>query len=88
MTKQELFLWGVQTVILSNNTNVIRQDLDGKRAHIYSATGVYSVVQDAIYASERIPDSMTAEEAVHDFCFFILENLRDKAECPYWFIRY
>ncbi|MBA0204124.1 hypothetical protein [Pectobacterium aroidearum] len=88
MTKQELFLWGVQTVVLSNNTNMVRQDPGGKQAHIYSATGVYSVVQDAIYASERIPESMTVEEAIHDFCFFTLENLRDGAECPDWFTRY
>lgn len=88
MTKQEIFLWGVQTVVLSNNTNMIRQDVEGVRSHVYSATGVYGVVQDAIYASERIPDSMTAEEAIHDFCFFMLENLRGKSKCPAWFTRH
>ncbi|MNG76320.1 hypothetical protein D3C79_348450 [compost metagenome] len=87
MTKQELFLWGVQTVILSNNTNVIRNDTEGKLAHIYSATGVYGLVQDAIFASERIPDDLTAEDAIHDFCFFMLENLRKERQCPHWFSR-
>ncbi|WP_105647723.1 hypothetical protein [Cronobacter dublinensis] len=87
MTKQELFLWGVQTVILSNNANVIRNDPEGKLAHIYSATGIFSVVQDAIYASERIPAEMNAEEAIKDFCFFMLENLRDDKKCPAWFQR-
>lgn len=88
MTKQELFLWGVQTVILSNNTNVIRQDPDGKLAHIYSATGVYSIIQDAIYASERIPENMNAETAIHDFCFYMLENCREDKKCPDWFTRH
>ncbi|WPU24500.1 hypothetical protein RI049_07040 [Cedecea neteri] len=88
MTKQELFLWGVQTVILSNNSNVIRNDNEGQKSHIYSATGVYGTVQDAIYASGRIPESMSAEEAVHDFCFYMLENLREEKKCPNWFARY
>lgn len=87
MTKQELFLWGVQTVILSNNTNVIRQDPEGKLAHIYSATGVFNMVQDAIYASERIPDGLAIEMAIDQFCFFILQNLRGDLDCPEWFRR-
>ncbi|MEX0352002.1 hypothetical protein CRONO_01900 [Cronobacter sakazakii] len=88
MTKQELFLWGVQTIVLSNNTNVIRQDPNGKLAHIYSATGVFSVVQDAIYASERIPAELSVTEAIDQFCFYMLENLREDLECPQWFRRY
>ncbi|EKC7002260.1 hypothetical protein RA241_000773 [Cronobacter sakazakii] len=88
MTKQELFLWGVQTIVLSNNTNVIRQDPNGKLAHIYSATGVFSVVQDAIYASERIPAELSVTEAINQFCFYMLENLREDLECPQWFRRY
>lgn len=88
MDKQQLFLWGVQTVILSNNTNIIRQDPDGKLAHIYSATGVFLTIQDAIYASERIPDDLSVEKAIDDFCFYMLENLREDIECPHWFRRY
>lgn len=88
MTKQELFLWGVQTIVLSNNTNVIRRDAEGKLAHIYSATGVFGIVQDAIYASERIPEELTAEDAIHQFCFYMLENLRGDTSCPVWFQRY
>lgn len=87
MTKQELFLWGVQTVILSNNGNVMKQDPEGRKAHIYSATGIYSIVQDAIYASDKIPEKMSAEEAIHDFCFYMLENLRGDNKCPHWFTR-
>lgn len=87
MTKQEIFLWGVQTVILSNNMNVIRNDSKGEKAHIYSAIGIYGTVHDAIYASERIPKNMTAEEAIHEFSFFILENLREDKKCPSWFAR-
>lgn len=71
MTKQEAFLWGVQTIVLSNNANMIRHDVEGKKNHIYSATGVFGVVQDAIYASERIPEHLSADEAIHDFCFFM-----------------
>lgn len=69
-------------MVLSNYTNMVRQDPSGKRSHIYSATGVYSVVQDAIYASERIPESMTAEVAIHDFCFLFLKTWEMELSAP------
>ncbi|HEN3622660.1 TPA: hypothetical protein U5E34_003536 [Yersinia enterocolitica] len=87
MTKQQIFLWGVQTVILSNSMNIIREDSKGEKSHIYSASGTYGTVQDAIYASERIPENMSAEDAIHEFSFFILENLREDKKCPSWFAR-
>ncbi|WP_405423505.1 hypothetical protein [Pantoea stewartii] len=88
MTKQELFLWGVQTLLISNNGNVSKSDLNGEKRHIYSATGNYSIVQDAIYASQRIPAELTAEDAINDFCFYMFENLREEnAICPHWFTR-
>jgi hypothetical protein len=88
MDKKQLFLWGVQTIVLSNNTNIIRDDPNGALTHIYSATGVFGIVQDAIYASERIPDDLGVEEAIHQFCFYSLENLRGNKKCPYWFCRH
>lgn len=95
MTKQEQFLWIVQTTVLANGSNLSSQPkLAAKYRHVYSASGVLGLAGDAIDASERIPDEMTAFEAANEFCSYMLQNLREaeaKAEnvlqVPYWFAR-
>jgi len=61
---------------------------------VFSATGVLGPLDDAVFASERIPDTMTAHEAAHEFCHSMFENLRkanerdgNKIGVPYWFAR-
>ena len=81
MSKQEQFLWVVQTMVLANAVNL---SSDPERAAKYktqiSATGVYMIMDDAINTSEHIPDDLSATEAAHEFCTFRLQNLRDIEE--------
>lgn len=51
-------------------------------------------MDEAVRASERIPDDLTASEAANEFCSFMFRNLRDAEEAagkpmnvPYWFAR-
>lgn len=96
MTKQEEFLWIVQTTILANGINLAASpDTRKTYQHIFSATGVLATADEATRASTLIPDSMTAFGAAHEFCNYVLENLRtaeQKAtgkdcEVPGWFAR-
>jgi hypothetical protein len=88
MTKQEKFLWIVQTCLLSNAINLSASDKGDEFRHEISATGQYGNAQDAIFASERIPEGLSAEDAAYEFVFFICSNLRgETAQCPAWFTR-
>jgi hypothetical protein len=89
MTKQEQFLWAVQTVILANAVNVASQpEFATKYRHVISATGVLGDVDESLYASERIPETLTAYQAAFEFCTFKLNNLRDeRTQVPSWFSR-
>jgi hypothetical protein len=81
MTKQEQFLWIVQTMVLANAVNMASrpESAEEYRTEI-SASGVFITMDDAVYASERIPEHMTAAEAAHEFCSFSLKNLSDEEE--------
>jgi hypothetical protein len=92
MTKQEQFLYIVQTAILANGINLTSDpDSTDKYRHDYSAAGVLGMMHDVIWASERIPNDMTAAEAAHESCGFMLSNLRNSgetpAQLPMWFAR-
>jgi len=95
MTKQEQFLWVVQTMCLANAINLASRP---ERAEEYrteiSASGSFITMDEAVRASERIPDDLTASEAANEFCSFMFRNLRDAEEAagkpmnvPYWFAR-
>jgi hypothetical protein len=90
MTRQEQFLLVVQTAILTNSIHLATDAAERVSSKAtYSATGVLSVMDEAIRASERIPFDKTPFQAAHEFCFFMLENLREPgAVCPEWFARY
>jgi hypothetical protein len=91
VTKQEQFLYIVQTALLANGIHLATEPtIDRATAkHNYSATGVLIVMDDALYASERMPEDKTAFEAAHDFCYFAFENLRSPEQsCPEWFARH
>jgi hypothetical protein len=97
MTKQEQFLWIVQTMVLANAINLtsVPGRADEYRTEI-SASGVFITMDEAVRASGMIPDSLSATEAANEFCSFMLKNLRDNQEraeevsmrVPSWFARY
>ena len=96
MIKEDQFLFIVQTIILTNGINLSSQaEYAAKYRHVYSATGVLGLMNDAIYASKRIPEKMSAFEAADEFCGFMLDNLRQSEETakheqmrvPSWFAR-
>jgi hypothetical protein len=86
MTKQEQFLWAVQTLVLTNSINVTSHpSFDDSKRHIVSFTGVSNSVRAALAASEKIPENLTAFEAALEFCGWMLENLRDDSKkMPGW----
>lgn len=86
MTKQEQFLWAVQTLVLTNSINVTSQPtFDESKRHIVSFTGVSNAVRAALAASEKLPESLTPFEAALEFCGWMLENLRDDSKTmPGW----
>ena len=93
MNKADHFLWIVQTVILANAVNLASQPVRAKvfRDEI-SASGVFIAMDEAVRASQMIPDGITAAEAANQFCTYILRNLRQpeerasgiKATVPAW----
>lgn len=89
MTKQEQFLWAVQTIMLSNAINLsLDQESAKKQRHVFSGAGTMGLLHDALYASERIPDNLTAVDAANEFCGYMLSNLRESdARLPLWFAR-
>ena len=97
MTKAERFLWIVQTTTLANVINLASDpELAGKYRVEKSAAGALILADEAVRASELIPEDMTAFEAANQFCYFMLQNLRDAEEkaakekmlVPEWFARY
>lgn len=86
MTKQEQFLWAVQTLLLTNSVNVTTQPgFNEAKRHIVSTTGVSNSVRAALAASEKIPADLSASDAAMEFCRWMLENLReDSAKMPAW----
>jgi hypothetical protein len=86
-------LWIVQTVVLANAVQLTSQPI---RAKVYrdeiSASGVFLAMDEAVRASQMIPDGMTASEAANQFCTYVLRNLREpeerakgiKASVPSW----
>lgn len=93
MTKQEEFLWLVQTVILANAIDITVNRNAPRYAHEIDAAKVLGIGSTALMASRRIPPEMSASDAATEFCFYMLEHLRHAAEaaegrsaaCPEWF---
>lgn len=95
LTKQEEFLWIIQTAILANNINLATdpkdQERDSKKLAIYSSTGTYITCSDAIFASKKIPENLSSAEAANQFLSYFLPNLKNIEEkagnplkLPYW----
>jgi len=71
MEKRTDFLWIVQMIMLFHREKVI---------------GWSGVAGDAVAASYKIPQGMTARDAALGFCACFVEgfNGEKNAECPYW----
>ena len=71
----------MQTVILANAVNLTSQPIRAKvfRDEI-SASGVFIAMDEAVRASQMIPDGMSAAEAANQFCTYVLRNLREPEE--------
>jgi len=87
VTKQEQFLWIVQTCIMANGINMSTQpEYADERRHQYSGVGAKNLMADAVRASLRIPNDLDATDAADDFCIFMVLGDRERrGECPEWF---
>jgi hypothetical protein len=81
MNKADHFLWIVQTMILANAVSLASQPVRAKvfRDEI-SASGVFIAMDEAVRASQMIPDAMTAAEAANQFCTYVLQSLQSREE--------
>lgn len=81
MDKADHFLWIVQTMVLANAVNLTSHPV---RAKVYrdeiSASGVFIAMDEAVRASQKIPEGVTAAQAANEFCAYILRNLREPEE--------
>jgi hypothetical protein len=94
MEKAEQFLWAVQTIVVANAVhlavNSARSEAPPKTL---APTELGFVLEEALRASQRLPNDKTASDAAVEFCVFMLENLRtDEAAttgkrmiAPAWF---
>ena len=81
MSKQEHFLWLVQTAIIANGIYLTSSaEASTHYRHCYSASGALMIAVEAARVSERIPASLSAYEAAMEFCTFMLDNLKHEAE--------
>lgn len=86
MTKQEEFLWCVQTMVMLDSHNLCL-DLDPKNRHKISVTGRIETVVFSIRASRHIPDNYSAEHAAHEFFYWLKSIESDSSErlpMPIW----
>jgi hypothetical protein len=88
MSKQDQFLLLVQTALLANGINRSLDDDAKQHRHEFSAAGILGLMDEAVSASEQIPDRMTAGEAAWSFCRWNLPGLREAGDTlPGWIAR-
>jgi hypothetical protein len=83
-------------MVITNSINLISDGpVDPKTRVNISASGVSTVLDEALRASQMIPERMSAFEAAQDFCYYMLDSLKENEEkahkrpmeCPAWFLR-
>ena len=92
MTKQEQFLWIVQTAIIVNAVRLSTQVRPDREMTGIGLTGNWGAISDAIRASELIPADMDADTAADEYCTYMLANQRQEEveaqghpiACPDW----
>ena len=93
MTKQEQFLWIVQTAIIVNAVRLSTEVRPDREVTGIGLTGNWGAISDAIRASELIPADMDSDTAADEYCTYMLGNLRQEEveahgqpiSCPEWF---
>lgn len=96
MTKQEQFLWIVQTCVLANAAHLYAEgEPDPQTLAGVSASGTFIIADEAVRASSLIPAAMSVSDAANEFITYMLTNLREIEEAagermtvPHWFARY
>lgn len=82
MEKSEIFLREVHSAL------IIRRILDNPGAGHKAMWHALTNMDDAQYASERIPEDMTAHKAACQFLEFVFEDSKDPDYSPpLWFMR-
>lgn len=84
--KEQQFLIIVQTMFLANAINRRMDDPEGKERHNYSASAAYMAMDEALYASKRIPDELSASLAANQFASYVFLH-EEGAKLEYWFSR-
>ncbi len=85
MSKQEKFLWAVQTVILANARSDSQPERPRKYPQLALDSGVAIIARKALTVSERIPPGMTGGEAATEFCLLLLNDAKGRTEpLPSW----
>lgn len=84
MTKQDQFITEVQTGI------IIRSILDNHPDARHKALWPALIsMDDAFYASTRIPEKISAHEAACQFLEFVFEDKKGESyQTPTWFLKY
>lgn len=70
MTKQEQFLWGIQTLVLLDANNRALEPDALKKRDLISPTGRFQELMGAIEASSSIPDDLSVQDAIHAFYYW------------------
>lgn len=92
--KRSDFLYAVQTAMIINSVRLATDRDREDKKELYSTSWAISTVDYVLYAADRIPEDMTAMEAVHEFCDYYIENLREaepegqRPSVPYWCARH
>lgn len=83
--KKDRFLLIVQTMLLADCINRATDEDALQHREKFSMTHAGIVMDDALYASERIPEEYTAYKAANEFCSFAL---LEEIPCPNWCVRH
>jgi hypothetical protein len=96
MTKRDDFLYVVQTIYLAECMRIRTKDEPTNREITYlSPEFILGRMNEIFYAADRIPNELSAAEAAHAFCFYMIDTLRENQEeatgkemtLPAWFAR-
>lgn len=84
------FLWIVQSGLLGLAADVQRTDMDRdpRKVAIYSGSGTFIRIDEAVRAASLIPREKSAAAAAQEFCDFWAAANKDQRADPGWFARY
>lgn len=78
-TKRSDFLYAVQTVFLADCIRTSTNDDAGNSELTHTSPAfILGRMNEIFYAADRIPADRTAAEAAHEFCRYMLDNMREQ----------